>query len=241
MSVYRRNGASIYYEDAGEGAAILLIAPGGMRSSIQAWSAAPWNPIEEWKESFRVIAMDQRNAGRSKGTIDAEDGWHTYVDDQVGLMDHLEIDRFMVAGMCIGGPYIFKLLEVAEARIQACIVFQTIGRDSNREEFYNMFDSWATDIKTGQESVSDEALRGLRENMFGSERVLFSVEDDFLSNVQVPMCVLMGNDVYHPKSASHFLVNRVGEAVFIEDWKEGNEKEKAKNKVFDFLVDHSKN
>ena len=38
--------------------------------------------------------------------------------------------------------------------------------------------------------------------MFGGERVLFSVEDDFLQSIQVPMCVLMGNDVYHPESAS---------------------------------------
>ena len=212
-----------------------------MRSSIQAWSAVPWNPIDELKGSFRVIAMDQRNAGRSEGTIDAKDGWHTYLQDQIGLMDHLEIDRFIVAGMCIGGPYIFKLLEKAEARVKACVVFQTIGRDRNREEFYNMFDSWATGFKTGQESVSDEAIRGFRENMFGGDRVLFSVDDDFLQSIRVPMCVLMGNDVYHPESASRFVADRVGEAVFIEDWKEGNEKEKAKIKVIDFLVDHSRN
>ena len=212
-----------------------------MRSSIQAWSAVPWNLIDELKGSFRVIAMDQRNAGRSEGTIDARDGWHTYVQDQIGLMDHLEIDRFIVAGMCIGGPYIFKLLEKAEARVKACVVFQTIGRDSNRGEFYNMFDSWATGVKTGQESVSDEAIRGLRENMFGGDRVLFSVDDEFLQSIRVPMCVLMGNDVYHPESASRFVADRVGEAVFIEDWKEGNEKEKAKIKVIDFLVDHSRN
>ena len=241
MSVFKKDGASIYFEEAGEGVAILLIAPGGMRSSIQAWSAAPWNPIDELKGSFRVIAMDQRNAGRSAGNIDAEDGWHTYVEDQIGLMDYLEIDHFMVMGMCIGGPYIFKLLEKAEARVGACVVFQTIGRDSNREEFYSMFDSWANDVKTEQESVSDKALRGLRENMFGGERVLFSVEDDFLQSIQVPMCVLMGDDVYHPESASRFVADSVGEAVFIEDWKEGIEKEKAKIKVIDFLVDHSNN
>ena len=79
MSVFEKDGTSIYYEEAGEGPAILLIAPGGMKSSIQAWSAAPWNPLDELQGSFRVIAMDQRNAGKSKGTIDAEDGWHSYV------------------------------------------------------------------------------------------------------------------------------------------------------------------
>ena len=104
--------------------AILLIAPGGMKSSIQAWSAAPWNPLDELQGSFRVIAMDQRNAGKSKGTIDAKDGWHTYVEDQIDLMDHLEIDKFMVAGMCIGGPYIFKLLEKQKQESKLVLSFK---------------------------------------------------------------------------------------------------------------------
>ena len=241
MSVFEKDGASIYYEEAGEGPAILLIAPGGMKSSIQAWSAAPWNPLDELQGSFRVIAMDQRNAGNSKGTINAKDGWHTYVEDQIDLMDHLEIDQFMVAGMCIGGPYIFKLLEKAEARIKACVVFQTIGRDNNREEFYTMFDNWAGDVKSDQGPASGEALRGLRENMFGGERVLFSVEDDFLQSIQVPMCVLMGSDLYHPESASRFVADLVRKSLFIEEWKEGEEKEKAKTEVIDFLLAHSKN
>jgi len=104
-----------------------------------------------------------------------------------------------------------------------------------------MFDSWAGDIESGQGPVSDEALRGLRENMFGGERVLFSVEEDFLQSIQIPMCVLMGNDVYHPESASRYVVDRAGEPLFIEDWKEGIEKEKAKTKVIDFLLAHSMN
>ena len=139
-------------------------------------------------------------------------------------MDHLEIDQFMVAGMCIGGPYILELLEKAETRIKACVVFQTIGRDNNREEFYTMFDNWAGDVELDQGLASDEALRGLRENMFGGERVLFSVEDDFLRSIQVPMCVLMGNDVYHPESASRFVADMVGESLFIQDWKKREKK-----------------
>ena len=53
-------------------------------------------------------------------------------------MDHLEIDQFMVVGMCIGGPYIFELLEKAEARIKACVVFQTIGRDNKEKSLYHV-------------------------------------------------------------------------------------------------------
>ena len=161
MPIFGRGEVSIYYEDSEEDLpAVLLLAPGGMKSSLRFWEGTPWDPRVHLKGKFRVVAMDQRNAGRSAGNIDAEDGWHTYVEDQIGLMDYLEIERFMVVGMCIGGPYIFKLLETAEARIKACVVFQTIGRDNNREEFYTMFDNWAGDVKSDQGPVSDEALKG---------------------------------------------------------------------------------
>jgi hypothetical protein len=36
--------ASIHYETHGEGLPILLLAPGGMRSSIAFWQNSPGNP-----------------------------------------------------------------------------------------------------------------------------------------------------------------------------------------------------
>ena len=44
--------------------------------------------------------MDQRNAGRSRGPLPLEDPWGAFVGDQLGLMDHLGIDRFLVIGCC---------------------------------------------------------------------------------------------------------------------------------------------
>ncbi len=235
LSIFVRGGTSIYYEEYGKGFPVLLIAPGGMKSALQAWSMAPWNPIEVLKDSFHVIAMDQRNAGQSTGTVHQDDGWHTYSDDQLGLMDHLDIDRFMVAGMCIGGPYIFSLLKKTEDRIKACVIFQSIGRDNNRNEFYSMFDNWADDILADRPEVSEAELSGFRENMFGGDKKLFSIEDEFLTQCKTPMCILMGNDLYHPESASRFISQQARESIFIEHWKEGVAADTAKNQVLDFL------
>ena len=57
--------------------------------------------------------MDQRsaNGGKSSGPILAADPWDAFADDQLGLMDHLGIKRFLFMGYCIGGCFALKLME----------------------------------------------------------------------------------------------------------------------------------
>ena len=66
MPVFEHAGVSLYYEEYGSGYPLLLFAPGGMRSSIDFWRRSPFDPTAELAQDFRVIAMDQRNAGRSR-------------------------------------------------------------------------------------------------------------------------------------------------------------------------------
>ena len=46
------------------------------------------------------ISADLRNApsGQSTGPVEVDRPWESYADDQLGLMDHLGIDKFMVHG-----------------------------------------------------------------------------------------------------------------------------------------------
>ena len=64
MPTFERDGVSLYYEEFGSGYPLLLFAPGGMRSAIDFWHRSPFDPTREFATDFRVIAMDQRNAGR---------------------------------------------------------------------------------------------------------------------------------------------------------------------------------
>jgi hypothetical protein len=73
-----------------QGFPILTFAPAGLQSIVDVWSgpSAPVN-ITQLAGRFRVIAMDQRNAGgRSHAPISARDGWHTHAGDHVALVDH---------------------------------------------------------------------------------------------------------------------------------------------------------
>ena len=132
MPSFEHHGASIYYEEFGHGFPILTFAPAGLQSTIAVWSqpSAPVNPTTEFARDFRVIAMDQRNAGgRSHAPITARDGWPTYAADHIALLDHLGIDQCHLYGQCIGGPFIWSLLKAQPQRI-ACAVIDlvTAGR-----------------------------------------------------------------------------------------------------------------
>jgi hypothetical protein len=78
MPSVRHRDATIYYDGFAQGFPILTFAPAGLQSTIESGVGRPRpsNPITEFTENFRVIAMDQRNAGGQSGApIAARDGW----------------------------------------------------------------------------------------------------------------------------------------------------------------------
>ena len=129
MSFYEKGPVRIRYQEAGSGFPLLLIAGGGLNSAISGLTTAPFNPVEEFKGEYRCIASDLRNAntGQSSGPLEIDRPWDSFADDQLGLMDHLGIDKFMVLGFCIGGPFIWNLLKRAPDRVVAAVLAQPVG------------------------------------------------------------------------------------------------------------------
>ena len=234
MPTFKQGEVELYYEEHGQGFPVLLIAPGGMRSAVEFWERTPWNPVTDLSDGFRVIAMDQRNAGRSKATIRAGDGWHTYTRDQLALMDHLRVDRFHVAGMCIGGPYCMGLVQAAPERVSAAVLFQPIGFKDNRQQFYDMFDNWAKELKPDHPEVSEEAWESFKHNMYDGD-FLFNVDREFVKNCRTPLLVMCGADVYHPTETSREIAELAPHAQLIEQWKEGEHQQQARAAVRQFL------
>jgi pimeloyl-ACP methyl ester carboxylesterase len=238
VPVFENGAVELYYEERGEGFPVLLIAPGGMRSAVPFWEGTPWNPVADLADRYRVIAMDQRNAGRSKGPVTADDGWHTYTRDQLALLDHLGVESFHVAGMCIGGPYCFGLVAAAPDRVASAVLFQTIGLVDNRQAFYDMFDSWAAELKPQRPEVPPEAWERFKHNMYDGD-FLFNVDRDFVAGCRTPLLVLCGNDLYHPRQTSLDIAALAPRAEFIEHWKEGDAQTAARARVRAFLEAHT--
>lgn len=234
MPTFKQGDVELYYEEHGSGFPVLLIAPGGMRSAVSYWDNTPWNPVDDLKDGYRVIAMDQRNAGASRGPVSGDDGWHTYTADQLALLDHLEVERFHVAGMCIGGPYCMGLVQAAPERVASAVLFQTIGLDDNRQAFYDMFDNWANELKRERPEVPDAAWDSFKHNMYDGD-FLFNVDRDFVRRCTTPLLVLCGNDPYHPKRVSEEVAELAPNARFVAQWKEGADRDAARTVVREFL------
>jgi pimeloyl-ACP methyl ester carboxylesterase len=130
---FEHHGAHVYYEEFGRGFPILTFAPAGLASVIDVWSQpmAPINPTTEFAGKYRVIAMDQRNAGgRSRAPITAQDSWDSFTADHIALLDHLRIERCHLYGQCIGGSFILNLLKAQPERVTSAVLAQPIGRGS---------------------------------------------------------------------------------------------------------------
>src|SRR5881296_1610928 len=161
MSFYEKGRVRIHYEEAGSGFPLLLIAGGGLNSTISAL-ANPFNPIDEFKREYRCIASDLRNAngGQSSGPLEIDRPWDAYTDDHLGLMDHLRIERFMVLGFCIGGPFIWNLLRRAPDRVVAAVLAQPSGsRPEMRDLFYdNNMKGWGPELVKRRPEVAMETV-----------------------------------------------------------------------------------
>lgn len=75
-------------------------------------------------KEFRAIAPDLRGYGDTEDKlVDATKGYFDWVDDLLGLMDTLGIQRFHVAGHSLGGGVIYSLIAQAPARVLSATLF----------------------------------------------------------------------------------------------------------------------
>src|SRR5215472_11061313 len=184
---YERGPVRIYYEESGSGFPLLLIPGGGLNSTIAAL-ANPFNPIDEFKKEYRCIAADLRNAptGQSTGPVEVDRPWESYADDQIGLMDHLGIDKFAVMGFCIGGPFIWSLLKRAPNRIPAAVLAQPVGwRPEMRDPKYpgTFWKGWPMQINAKRPEVAVQTAGQFTTNMSETNGdFVFTVTRDFVKS-----------------------------------------------------------
>lgn len=223
MALFEHVNATIYYEDRGAGFPLLLIAPGGMNSAIDWWSRAAFNPLETYAADFRLIAMDQRNAGKSRGPLDTEDPWGSYTGDQLALLDHLGIDRFHVMGCCIGCSYVLGLIQRAPARVAAAVLEQPIGIvEGNRELFQSAWRAWGEQLVARRDDIDLAGVEEFGNRMWSGEFVL-SVTREFVRSCRTPLLVLPGIDQFHPGETGREIGRLAQNAEVLEPWKDSPE------------------
>ena len=176
------------------------------------------DPRTALADKYTVIAMDQRNAGRSVADVKPDHGWHTFAADHLALMDHLGFKKFHVMGGCIGGSYCFEAIEQAPTASQplccrtrsACGRTATTGTPRSR--------ATARRCATRDPSIAQATIDSFGKNMFGTDFV-FSVTRDFVRNCRTPLFLQPGSDKPHPAHTSEEIAALAPNIEVQKDWR----------------------
>ena len=229
MSFYERGPVRVHYEASGSGFPLLLIAGGGLNSTIARLNN-PFDAIGEFKGEYRCIASDLRNAngGQSSGPLEVDRPWDSFADDHLGLMDHLGIQKFMVMGFCIGGPFIWNLLRRAPDRVVAAVLAQPSGsRPEKRELFYegNM-KTWGPALSAKRPEITMDMVDKFLTRMYRTNPdFVFTVTRDFVRHCQTPVLILPDDVPAHPYAVAMEAAMLAPKAeVSMFPWKEPKER-----------------
>lgn len=243
---YCDNGqVRIRYEESGSGFPLLVMPGGGLNSRISNWKTAVYNFFDAFKDDYRVITMDQRNAneGESTGPLDTADPWGAFADDQLRLMDYLGVGDFMVLGCCIGGPFVLKLMERAPGRVVAGVLCQPVGhRPEDPDVMYRSGrDVWAPQLRSHRPEITSAQVEAYLHALYRvNPDFVYSVSRDFVRNCQTPMLVMPDDVPAHPYQVCEDILALAPNAeATLYPWKETPElKAKAVEQVTSFLSAH---
>src|SRR3984885_13715607 len=245
VGFYEKGNVRIRYAEIGSGFPLLATPGGGLKSAMSNWPTAVINTLEEFKNDFRVITMDQRNAntGESTGPVAVDNPWDAFADDQLGVMDHLGIGQFFFFGNCIGGPFAMKLMERPPARVVAAILSQPVGHRPDKPDY--MFNSgrdvWAKEFLERRPDVSMATIETYLHNLYRVQPdFVYSVSRDFAKSCKTPMLVLPDDVTAHPLQVSIDIASLAPNAeITVFPWKDPPElKARTINRARTFLKRH---
>lgn len=243
MPIFENGPVKIHYEEAGSGFPLLVLPGGGLNGTIEGLNSHAFNPLKAFSDTYRVIAIEIRNAnpGQSVGPLEIERTWDGFLDDQLALLDHLGIDRFMVMGFCIGGPMTWNLLKQAGDRIAVATLVHPSGYSSSHPDYFvsNNLKGWGAEFVKRRPDVTSDMVTEYLTNMYTKPAdFVFTVDRDFVRNCQTPVLVLPDDIPAHPyATAMETALLAPNAQVSLYPWKENPRKiELAVNHIRGFMA-----
>ena len=199
---FERNGIRLRYRDTKKGFPLLVIPGGGLNSALSGVTN-PFDMFGEFERDYRCIAADLRNAnnGQSSGPLEVDRPWDSHADDQLALLDHLGVNKFVVMGFCIGGPFIWNLLKRAPNRVVAAVLAQPVGfRPEMPTLLYDgSMTGWGPElVKRRPDITMDMVERYLTKMYRTNPDFVFTVTRDFVRSCQTPVLILPDDVPAHP-------------------------------------------
>ena len=114
------NGVGINYESDGEGFPVVLCYCRGGNATM-------WNPqVEAFSKNYRFIRFEPRGHGKSDAPQDPSAyGQDTSVEDLLGLLDHLGIEKAYVGGLSMGGGITTRFTLLHQDRVAGLMVIDS--------------------------------------------------------------------------------------------------------------------
>jgi pimeloyl-ACP methyl ester carboxylesterase len=143
-------------------------------------------------------------------------------------MDHLGIDKFMVMGFCIGGPFIWNLLKRAPDRVVAAVLAQPVGfRPENPTVLYDGSKSgWGPDLLKRRPDITPEMVEAYLQNMYiKNADFVFTVTRDFVRSCRTPVLIMPDDIPAHPYAVAMEAAMLAPNAeISMYPWKEPKER-----------------
>lgn len=136
------DGIRTRYEMVGNGPPILMFSPGGFDSSLDNWMTfgryKDLGFIESLSQDYTCVVFDRRESGQSGGRLERL-SWSKYVNQAVGLLDHLQFDSVHTMGGCVGCSSATLLAIAQPKRVRSMVLFSPAGGVTYRTSQHNRF------------------------------------------------------------------------------------------------------
>ena len=136
------DGIVTRYEVAGSGPPLLMFSPGGFNATLDGWEThglyQRTRMLARLRERFTCITFDKRESGRSGGRVERV-RWTDYVNQGVGLLDHLGYGRVHVMGACVGCSIATLLATTHPDRVAGMVLYSPAGGPKYRRRQHARF------------------------------------------------------------------------------------------------------
>jgi pimeloyl-ACP methyl ester carboxylesterase len=143
-------------------------------------------------------------------------------------MDHLGIDKFLVMGFCIGGPFIWNMLKRAPERVVAAVLAQPSGsRPEMRDLFYqNNSKGWGPALCARRPEITPAMVDAFLTKMYRTDPdFVFTVTRDFVRGCKTPILVMPDDVPAHPYAvAMESAMLAPNSQVTLYPWKDTKER-----------------
>ncbi|WP_299494172.1 alpha/beta fold hydrolase [uncultured Shewanella sp.] len=151
MNMFAVDGSQMAYQDVGQGPVILL-------GHSFLWDSHMWAPqIKALSQHYRCIVPEFWSHGQSQSAPSQTHCLKDYAQQVLALMDSLDIEKFVIVGLSVGGMWGSELTTLAPSRVQALVLMDTfvgLEPEVTHQKYMQMLDTIAH-LKTVPQPIVD--------------------------------------------------------------------------------------